>query len=41
MSIQDLLSSPESKNLEFKEAMPSHLAIAKTTCAFANGGDGK
>jgi|LGVE01.1.fsa_nt_gb predicted HTH transcriptional regulator len=40
MSIQDLLSSPESKNLEFKEAMPSHLAIAKTTCAFANGGGG-
>jgi len=40
MSIQDLLSSPESKNLEFKEAMPSRLAIAKTTCAFANGGGG-
>ena len=40
MSIQDLLSSPESRNLEFKEGMPSHLAIAKTTCAFANGGGG-
>ena len=40
MSIQALLSSPESKNLEFKEAMPSHLSIAKTTCAFANGGGG-
>jgi ATP-dependent DNA helicase RecG len=40
MSIQDLLSSPESKYLEFKEAMPTPLAIAKTTCAFANGGGG-
>ena len=40
MSIQDLLSSPESKNLEFKEAMPTPLSIAKTTCAFTNGGGG-
>lgn len=40
MSIRNLLSSPESKNLEFKEAMPSPLSIAKTTCAFANGGGG-
>ena len=40
MSIQDLLPSPESKNLEFKEVMPSNLSIAKTTCAFANGGGG-
>ena len=40
MSIQKLLSSPESKTLEFKEAAPSSLSIAKTTCAFANGGGG-
>ena len=40
MSIQDLLSSPESKTLEFKETMPTPLAIAKTACAFANGGGG-
>ncbi|MDW7777172.1 MAG: helix-turn-helix domain-containing protein [Methanosarcinales archaeon] len=40
MSIQDLLSSPESKTLEFKENMPSPQAIAKTACAFANGGGG-
>ena len=40
MSIQDLLSSPESKNFEFKEAMPSNLSISKTTYAFANGGGG-
>ena len=40
MSIQDLLSSPESKTLEFKETMPTTQAIAKTACAFANGGGG-
>jgi len=40
MSIQNLLISPESKTLEFKEAMPAPLAIAKTACAFANGGGG-
>lgn len=40
MSIQDLLSSPESKTLEFKETMPTPLAIAKTACAFSNAGGG-
>jgi len=40
MSIQDLISSPESKTLEFKESMPTPQAIAKTACAFANGGGG-
>jgi ATP-dependent DNA helicase RecG len=40
MSIQDLLSSPESKTLEFKETMPTPQAIAKTACAFVNGGGG-
>ena len=40
MSIQDLLSSPESKTLEFKETMPTPQAISKTACAFANGGGG-
>jgi len=40
MSILDLISLPESKTLEFKEKMPEHLAIAKTACAFANGGGG-
>jgi len=40
MYIQDLLSSPESKTLEFKETMPTPLAIAKTACAFSNAGGG-
>ena len=40
MSILDLISLPESKTLEFKEKMPESLAIAKTACAFANGGGG-
>ena len=40
MSIQDLLSSPESKTLEFKETMPTSQAIAKTACAFSNAGGG-
>lgn len=40
MSIQDLLSSPESKTLEFKETMPTPQAIAKTACAFSNAGGG-
>lgn len=40
MSILDLISLPESKTLEFKEIMPEPLAIAKTACAFANGGRG-
>jgi ATP-dependent DNA helicase RecG len=40
VSIQNLLSSPESKTLEFKETMPTPQAIAKTACAFANGGGG-
>jgi len=40
MSIQDLLSSPKSKTLEFKETMPTTQAIAKTACVFANGGGG-
>jgi len=40
MSIKNLLSSPESKTLEFKESMPTPLSIAKTACAFANGGGG-
>ena len=40
MSIQNLLSSPESKTLEFKETMPTPQAIAKTACAFSNGGGG-
>ncbi len=40
MSIQKLLASPESKTLEFKETAPSPLSIAKTACAFANGGGG-
>jgi predicted HTH transcriptional regulator len=40
MSILDLISMPESKTLEFKERMPEPLAIAKTACAFANGGGG-
>jgi len=40
MSIQNLLSSSESKTLEFKESMPTPLSIAKTACAFANGGGG-
>ena len=40
MLILDLISLPESKTLEFKEKMPESLAIAKTACAFANGGGG-
>jgi ATP-dependent DNA helicase RecG len=40
MTIQDLLASPESKTLEFKETMPNPEAIAKTACGFANGGGG-
>lgn len=40
MTILDLISMPESKTLEFKERMPEPLAIAKTACAFANGGGG-
>ena len=40
MSIQDLLSSPENKTLEFKETMPTPQAIAKTACSFSNGGGG-
>lgn len=40
MSIQNLLSSSESKTLEFKESMPTPLSIAKTACAFANSGGG-
>lgn len=40
MSILDLISLPENKTLEFKEKMPESLAIAKTACAFANGGGG-
>src|SRR3989304_7946402 len=40
MSILDLISLPESKTLEFKEQITESLAIAKTACAFANGGGG-
>ena len=40
MSIQKLLASPEGKTLEFKEKMPTSLAIAKTVCAFSNGTGG-
>jgi len=38
MSVLNLISLPESKTLEFKEILPESLAIAKTACAFANGG---
>ena len=40
MSILKLLAAPESRTLEFKEKMPSALAIAKTVCAFSNGAGG-
>lgn len=40
MPILKLLASPESKTLEFKEKMPTSLAIAKTICAFSNGAGG-
>ncbi len=40
MSILKLLASPEGKTLEFKEKMPTSLAIAKTVCAFSNGAGG-
>jgi predicted HTH transcriptional regulator len=40
MSILRLLAAPESRTLEFKEKMPSALAIAKTVCAFSNGAGG-
>lgn len=40
MSVLNLISLPESKTLEFKELLPESLAIAKTACAFANGGGG-
>lgn len=40
MSILKLLAAPESRTLEFKEKMPSALAIAKTICAFSNGAGG-
>jgi predicted HTH transcriptional regulator len=39
-AIQNLLLSQESKTLKFKETMPAPQAIAKTACAFANGGGG-
>ena len=40
MSILKLLAAPEGRTLEFKEKMPSALAIAKTICAFSNGAGG-
>jgi predicted HTH transcriptional regulator len=40
MHISELLTQPEGKSLEFKEKMPEPLALAKTACAFANGGGG-
>jgi predicted HTH transcriptional regulator len=40
MSILKLLAALESRTLEFKERMPSALAIAKTICAFSNGAGG-
>lgn len=40
MSLLKLLAAPESRTLEFKEKMPSALAIAKTICAFSNGAGG-
>ena len=40
MSVLKLLAAPESRTLEFKEKMPSALAIAKTVCAFSNGAGG-
>ncbi len=38
--IQDLLTQPEGKRLEFKEKVPEPLTMAKTACAFSNGGGG-
>jgi predicted HTH transcriptional regulator len=40
MPILKLLAAPESRTLEFKEKMPTALAIAKTICAFSNGTGG-
>lgn len=40
MSLSVLLTQPEGKSLEFKEKVPESLALAKTACAFANGGGG-
>lgn len=40
MSFSALLTQPEGKRLEFKEKVPKSLALAKTACAFANGGGG-
>lgn len=40
MSILKLLAASEGRTLEFKEKMPSALAIAKTICAFSNGAGG-
>ncbi|MFQ6123373.1 MAG: ATP-binding protein [Candidatus Heimdallarchaeota archaeon] len=40
MSLSDLLTQPEGKSLEFKEKVPESLTLAKTACAFANGGGG-
>ena len=40
MTPSDLLTQPEGKSLEFKEEVPESLTLAKTACAFANGGGG-
>jgi ATP-dependent DNA helicase RecG len=40
MSILKLLAAPKGKTLEFKEKIPTSLAIAKTVCAFSNGAGG-
>ncbi|MFQ5820112.1 MAG: ATP-binding protein [Candidatus Heimdallarchaeota archaeon] len=40
MSLSALLTQPEGKRLEFKEKVPESLTLAKTACAFANGGGG-
>jgi predicted HTH transcriptional regulator len=41
MTLKEIITHPEGRRLEFKEAVPEHADLAKTIIAFANDAGGE